>query len=88
MDAELQCALALAGAHDASSVTLTAADMHDPELLAELSSIMGATPPRAAVHSADLAKQVAEKKAEAVRLKRSGDRVGGQWFFEVCFMAI
>lgn len=64
-------------------VTLTAADMDDPELLAELAAITGEAPPPARRATApappdpsQLRAQAEAKKQEALRLKRAGDIPG------------
>jgi hypothetical protein len=64
-------------------VTLTAADMEDPELLAELAAVLGEAPPprrRATAppppDQSQLRAQAEAKKQEALRLKRAGDVPG------------
>ena len=58
----------------AADVTITAADMEDPVLLAELAAIMGeAPPPKPADPRERLAAQAEAKKREALQQKRAGN---------------
>ena len=67
--------IANAAMQDVGNVTLSAAEMNDPDLLAELAAITGGAPP-AQPKSApvpNLEAQIAAKKKEALAAKRAGD---------------
>ena len=60
---------------EVEGVTLSAADMNDPDLLAELAAITGDLEPRApAPPAASLERQAAQAKAAADDAKRSGNK--------------
>ena len=75
----LAAALSIGG-FDPSRVQVTAAEMEDPELLAELAAILGEDAPPARGNSEaqrkSLVSRIAAKKKEALAKKSAGDKGG------------